>query len=92
MIRMLTCADVTLGLTWQDTIRAGTCGACEARGGAWWRVERMLMRQKFQLARRGAHKVVFGHSWLGFARDWLFCHFMPLLWQLDEQNDDIREL
>ena len=50
------------------------------------------MRQKLQPVRGGACDVVFGRSWLGFARDWLFCHSMPLLWQLDEQNDDIREL
>ena len=40
----------------------------------------------------GACEVVSGRSWLGFAQDWMFCHSMPLLWQLDEQNDDIREL
>jgi len=39
----------------------------------------------------GACDVVSGRSLLGFARNWLFCHFMPLLWQLDEQNDDIQE-
>ena len=31
-------------------------------------------------------------AWLGFAWDCLFCHSMPLLLQLDEQNDEIREL
>ena len=50
------------------------------------------MRQKQQSVRGGACDVVSGRSWLGFAQDWLFCRFMPLLWQLDEQNDDIREL
>ena len=50
------------------------------------------MRQKLQSARGGACDVVFGRSWLGFARDGLFCSSMPLLWQLDEQNDDIQEL
>ena len=50
------------------------------------------MSQKLQAARGSACDVVFGHSRLGFARDWLFCRFMPLLWQLDKQNDDIREL
>ena len=39
--------------------------------------------------RGSACDVVSGRSWLGFARDWLFCRFMPLLWQLDEQKDDI---
>ena len=67
----------------------GTCGAREARGR--YR-RRVLMRQKLQPTRGGACDVVSGRSWLGFARDWLFCHFMPLLWQSDEQNDDIREL
>ena len=52
--------------------------------GAWQRVECVLMRQKLQPARGGACDVVSGRSWLGFARDWLFCRFMPLLWQLDE--------
>ena len=50
------------------------------------------MRQKLQATRGGGCNVVSGRSWLGFARDWLFCRSMPLLWQLDEQNDDIREL
>ena len=50
------------------------------------------MSQKLQAARGSACDVVSGHSWLGFAQDWLFCRFMPLLWQLAKQNDDIREL
>ena len=50
------------------------------------------MRQKLQAARGGACEAVSGRSWLGFARDWLFCHSMPLLWQLDEQNDEIQKL
>ena len=67
----------------------GTCGAWARErdtDGAWRRV---LARQKLQAACVGACQVVSGHSWLGFARDWLFCHSMPLIWQLDEQNDDI---
>ena len=60
--------------------------------GAWWRMERMFVRQKLQAVHGGACDVVSGLSLLGFARNWLFCHFMPLLWQLDEQNDNIREL
>ena len=60
--------------------------------GAWWRVERVLVRPKLLTTREGACDVVYGLSLLGFARNWLFCHFMPLLWRLDEQNDDIREL
>ena len=60
--------------------------------GAWRRVECVLVRQKIQEACGRACDVVSSRSWLGFARDWLFCHSMPLLWQLDKQNDDIREL
>ena len=62
------------------------------RDGAWRRVERMLVRQKIQAARVGACDVFSGCSWLGFAWGCLFCHSMPLLLQLDEQNDEIREL
>ena len=40
-----------------------------ARDRAWWHV---LERQKLQPTRGGACEVVFGHSWLGFSRDWLF--------------------
>ena len=67
------------------------CGAHRARGervslhvrrvrdtdGAWRHV---LVRQKLQPARGGACDVVSSRSWLGFARNWLFCHSMPLLW------------
>ena len=60
--------------------------------GVWRRMERVLVRQKLQPAHGGVYDAVSGRSWLGFARDWLFYHSMPLLWQLDEQNDDIREL
>ena len=52
----------------------------------------MLVRPKIQPTCGGTCDVVSSHAWLGFAWDWLFCHSMPLLWQLDEQNDDIREL
>ena len=55
-------------------------------------MERVLLRQKLQAARGGACEVFSGRSWLGFARDCLFCHSMPLLLQLDEQNNEIREL
>ena len=55
-------------------------------------MKRVLVRQKLQPTCGGTCDVVFGCSWLGFAWDWLFCRSMPLLWQLDEQNDDIREL
>ena len=67
--------------------------ACEVRGGhvswrvrrvrdtdsAWRRVELVLVRQKLQMTRGGACEVFSGCSYLGFARDCLFCYFMPLL-------------
>ena len=98
--------DITLGLTWQYTKRSrrlermrrvGEHGDWRVRRigvreRRWRRVERMLMSQKLQAERRSACDVVSGHSRLGFAQDWLFCRSMPLLWQLDKQNDDIREL
>ena len=58
-------------------------------GGAWWRVERVLVRQELQPARGGACDAVSGRSWLGFAQDWPFCLPMPFLWLLNEQNVDI---
>ena len=61
-------------------------------GSAWRHVELMLVRQKLQPTCGGACDVVSGRSWLGFARDWLFCLSMPFLWQLDAQNIDIRVL
>ena len=64
-------------------------GVCEKRGRYWRRV---LVRQKLQPARGGTCDAVSGHSWLGFARDWLFCLPIPFLWLLNEQNVDIREL
>ena len=95
--------DVTLGLTWQDAKRSrrvDRVGRMGERGNwrvadtdsAWRHVERMLVRQKLQLARGGACDAISHRSWLGFARDWLFCLSMPFLWQLNEQNVDIREL
>ena len=50
-----------------------------ARDGVWCRVERVLVRQKFQPSRGGTCEVVFGRSWLAFARDYMFYHSMPLL-------------
>ena len=50
------------------------------------------MRQKLQPAHGGACDAVSGHSWLGFARDGLFCLSMPVLWQLNAQNVDIQVL
>ena len=60
--------------------------------GAWRRVERMLVRQKLQPASGDACDAVSGRSWLGFARDWPFCFSMPVVWQLNAQNVDIRVL
>ena len=60
--------------------------------GVWRRMERVLVRQKLQPARGGACDAVYGRSWLGFARDWLFYLSMPVLWQLNAQNVDIRVL
>ena len=60
--------------------------------GAWRRVEHVLVRQKLQPMRGGACDAVSGCSWLGFARDWLFCLSMPVLWQLNAQNIDIQVL
>ena len=44
-------------------------GVCEARGGAWRHVERVLVRQKLQPACGGACDAVSGCSWfcLGLA-------------------------
>ena len=47
--------------------------------GAWRRVECVLVRQKLQAARGGTCEVFSGRSWLGFAWDFLFCQFVPLL-------------
>ena len=75
---------------------AGACGAwvrvawrVVVTDGAWWRVERVFVRQKLQAARGGACDAVSGRSWLGFARDWMFCLSMPIIWQLNAQNVDI---
>ena len=66
-----------------DQVRGSVWRSCVRRmrdtDGAWWRVECVLVRQKLQPMRKGACEVVSGRSWLGFARDWLFCHSMPLL-------------
>ena len=69
--------------------RGGAWQDLTVRGGAWRRVERVFMRQKLQAARGGACKAVSGRSWLGFARDWMFCLSMPVIWQLNAQNVDI---
>ena len=71
-------------------------GAREARG---WYQRRVAARgarareaETSAGARGGACDAVSGRSWLGFARDWLFCLSMPFLWQLNAQNADIRVL
>ena len=50
------------------------------------------MRQKLQAVRGGACDAVSGRSWLGFARDWMFCLSMPVICQLNAQIVDIRVL
>ena len=72
--------------------RGGAWKALTACGGAWRRVERVFVRQKLQAARGGACEAVSGRSWLGFARDWMFCLSTPVIWQLNAQNVDIRVL
>ena len=66
-----------------EQVRGSVWRSCVLRmrdtDGAWWRVECVLVRQKLQPACEGACEVVSSRSWLGFARDWLFCHSMPLL-------------
>ena len=69
--------------------RGGRVRRVAGTSGAWRRV---LVKQKLQPARGGACEAVSGRSWLGFARDWLFCLSMPILWQLNAQNVDIRVL
>ena len=63
----------------------GACGAREARG-------RYRRRVVARGAHRGACDAVSGRSWLGFARDWPFCLSMPVVWQLNAQNVDVRVL
>jgi len=72
--------DIILGLTWQyvkQSLRMGRMeahdglvpGACErqtAHGGAWWRVERMLVRQKLQPMHGGVCKGSFWQLFVGF--------------------------
>ena len=52
----------------------------------WQRVE---ARAREAETSAGACDTVSGRSWLGFARDWLFCLSMPFIWQLNAQNVDI---
>ena len=78
-----------MGRVWRVAGTSGAWRRVAARGGAW---QRVLMRQKLKQARGGACDAVSGRSWLGFARDWMFCLSMPVLWQLNAQNVDIRVL
>ena len=63
-----------------------------ARGGAWQVLTARGARVREAETSGDACDVFSGRSWLGFAWDWLFCRSMPFIWQLDEQNNDIREL
>ena len=72
--------------------RVGRVRRVAGTSGAWRRVECVLVRQKLQPARGGACDAVSGRSWLGCARDWPFCLSMPVVWQLNAQNVDIRVL
>ena len=72
--------------------RVGHVRRVAGTSGAWRRVGRVLVRQKLQPVRGGACDAVSGCSWLGFARDWPFCLSMPIVWQLNAQNVDIRVL
>ena len=77
---------------WRVSARDWRVRRVAGTSGAWRRVERVLVRQKLQAARGGTCDAVSGRSWLGFARDWLFYLSMPVLWQLNAQNVDIRVL
>ena len=72
--------------------RVGRVRRVAGTDGAWRRVERVFVRRKLQAVRGGACDSVSGRSWLGFARDWMFCLSMPIIWQLNAQNVDIRVL
>ena len=48
--------------------------------GAW---QRVFVRQKLPPARGGACDAVSGRSWLGFARDLLFCLSMPFFFAVE---------
>ena len=78
---------------------AGACGAWVRVDwhiwGAWgaWQVPAARgARAREVETSAGACDAVSSRSWLGFARDWLFCLSMPVLWQLNAQNVDIRVL
>ena len=70
----------------------GACGAREGTSGAWRCVAARGARAREAETSAGACDAVSGRSWLGFARDWPFCLSMPIVWQLNAQNVDIRVL
>ena len=72
--------------------RVGRVRRVAGTSGAWRRVERVLVRQKLQPAHGGVCDAVSSRSWLGFAWDWPLCLSMPIVWQLNAQNVDIRVL
>ena len=70
--------------------RVGESGL--ARGGAWQALTTRGARVREAETSGGACEAVSGRSWLGFAQDWMFCLSMPVIWQLNAQNVDIRVL
>ena len=58
----------------------------EDRGGYWRRVAAYGVCAREAKTSAGACDAVSGRSWLGFARDWLFCLSMPFLWQLISES------
>ena len=67
-------------------------GACGAREACDRYRRRVAARAREAETSAGACNAVSGRSWLGFARDWPFCLSMPVVWQLNAQNVDIRVL
>ena len=63
-----------------------------ARGGAWQVLTARGARICEAETSGGACDAVSGRSWLGFTRDWMFYLSMPVIWQLNAQNVDIRVL
>ena len=70
--------------------RVGESGL--AREGAWQSLTARGARVREAETSGRACEAVSGRSWLGFARDWMFCLSMPVIWQLNAQNVDIRVL
>ena len=72
--------------------RVGCVRRVAGTSGAWRRVAARGARAREAETSGGACDAVSGRSWLGFAWDWLFCIFMPVVSQLNAQNVDIRVL